>query len=48
MTADHDRLERATAHLDPPFAVVDLDAFDRNAADLARRSGGVPVRVASK
>jgi D-serine deaminase-like pyridoxal phosphate-dependent protein len=48
MTTDHDRLERATAHLDPPFAVVDLDAFDGNAADLVRRSAGVPVRVASK
>ena len=44
----HQRLERATAHLDPPFAVVDLDAFDRNAADLARRATGVPIRVASK
>ena len=41
-------LERATAHLDPPFAVVDLDAFDANAADLLRRAGGVPVRLASK
>jgi D-serine deaminase-like pyridoxal phosphate-dependent protein len=48
MTADHDRLEHATAHLDPPFAVVDLDAFDTNAADLTRRASGVPVRVASK
>ncbi len=44
----HQRLERATAHLDPPFAAVDLDAFDRNAADLARRATGVPIRVASK
>jgi D-serine deaminase-like pyridoxal phosphate-dependent protein len=44
----HQRLERATAHLDPPFAVVDLDAFDRNAQDLARRATGVPIRVASK
>jgi D-serine deaminase-like pyridoxal phosphate-dependent protein len=31
-----------------PTAVVDLDAFDANAADLARRAGGTPVRVASK
>ena len=44
----HQRLERATAHLDPPFAVVDLDAFDGNARDLARRATGVPIRVASK
>ena len=32
----------------PPFAVVDLDAFDANAADLLRRAGGKPVRLASK
>jgi len=44
----HRRLDHATAHLDPPFAVVDLDAFDRNAADLLRRAGGKPVRLASK
>ena len=36
--ADRDRLDRATAALDPPFAVVDLDAFDANAADLLRRA----------
>ena len=41
-------LDRATAHLDPPFAVVDLDALDANADDLVRRAGGRPVRVASK
>ena len=41
-------LEQATEHLDPPYGVVDLDAFDRNAEDLARRAGGVPIRVASK
>ena len=28
--------------------VVDLDAFDANAADLARRAGGTPIRVATK
>ncbi|MEV4493281.1 alanine racemase [Micromonospora coxensis] len=43
-----ERLDRATAHLDPPYAVVDLTAFDTNAAALAGRSGGKPVRVASK
>jgi D-serine deaminase-like pyridoxal phosphate-dependent protein len=42
------RLDRATAGLDPPLAVVDLDAFDANAADLERRAAGVPIRVASK
>ena len=45
---DKDQLERATAHLDPPFAVVDLAAFDANARDLVRRAGGVPIRVVSK
>jgi D-serine deaminase-like pyridoxal phosphate-dependent protein len=45
---DLDRLNRATAALEPPFAVVDLDAFDANAADLLRRARGVPVRLASK
>jgi len=43
-----DQLERATAHLDPPFAVVDLAAFDANASDLVRRADGVPIRVVSK
>jgi D-serine deaminase-like pyridoxal phosphate-dependent protein len=39
------------AHPDPlptPLAVVDLGAFDANADDLVRRTGGKPVRVASK
>lgn len=36
------------AEFRPPFAVVDLDAFDANAADLLRRAGGVPLRMASK
>lgn len=43
-----EELHRATAHLEPPFAVVDLDAFDANAADMARRTGGKPIRLASK
>ena len=42
------RYDEATADLDPPFAVVDLAAFDSNARDLVRRSGGVPIRVVSK
>jgi D-serine deaminase-like pyridoxal phosphate-dependent protein len=46
--ADRGRLDRATAALDPPFAVVDLDAFDANAADLLRRARGKAVRLASK
>ena len=40
--------DRATAHLDAPLAVVDLEAFDANAADLVRRAEGKPIRVASK
>ncbi|WP_310528859.1 amino acid deaminase/aldolase [Nocardioides sp.] len=46
------RLNTAVAnhpeHLATPIAVVDLDAFDANAADLARRASGKPIRVASK
>ncbi|KJY16377.1 MULTISPECIES: amino acid deaminase/aldolase [unclassified Streptomyces] len=46
--ADRARYDRATAHLDAPLAIVDLEAFDANADDLVRRAGGKPVRVASK
>ncbi|QFQ96078.1 amino acid deaminase/aldolase [Streptomyces phaeolivaceus] len=46
--ADRARYDRATAHLDAPLAIVDLDAFDANADDLLRRAGGKPIRVASK
>jgi D-serine deaminase-like pyridoxal phosphate-dependent protein len=42
------RLDRATAALDPPFAVVDLAAFDANADALVARAAGKPLRVASK
>jgi D-serine deaminase-like pyridoxal phosphate-dependent protein len=45
------RLSAAVATLeDPatPMVVVDLDAFDANAADLVRRAAGTPVRLASK
>jgi D-serine deaminase-like pyridoxal phosphate-dependent protein len=42
------RLERATAVLDPPFAIVDLDAFWANAADMERRAAPKPIRLASK
>ena len=46
------RLNAAVAAYDAPLAtplmVVDLDAFDANAADLVRRAGGTPIRVASK
>ncbi|GAA3860495.1 amino acid deaminase/aldolase [Saccharothrix violaceirubra] len=42
------RLDAATGGFDPPFAIVDLDAFDHNADDLVRRAGGLPIRVATK
>ena len=42
------RLDAATKHLEPPLAVVDLDAFDQNATDLVHRAAGLPIRVASK
>ena len=45
---DLDALTAATAHLDPPLAALDLDALDRNAADLLRRANGTPLRIASK
>jgi len=43
-----DRYDGATAHLEPPVAIVDLAAFDANAAALSRLATGKPVRVASK
>ncbi len=41
-------VEAAPEPLPAPTLVVDLDAFDANAADLARRAAGTPIRVASK
>ena len=43
-----DALLEATRDLEPPYGVVDLDAFDRNAASLEARAGGTPLRVATK
>jgi D-serine deaminase-like pyridoxal phosphate-dependent protein len=50
MTAEEEfaRLERATAGLEAPFAVVDLDALWANARDLQRRAAPKPIRLASK
>ena len=46
------RLNEAVATLGSPpptpLMVVDVDAFDANAADLVRRAAGTPIRVASK
>jgi D-serine deaminase-like pyridoxal phosphate-dependent protein len=41
-------MEAATAHLDPPFAALDVAALDANAADMVRRADPLPIRVASK
>lgn len=41
-------LRAATADLQPPFASVDLGALRANAADMVRRAGGKPIRLASK
>ena len=46
--ARRQRYDRATAALDPPLALVDLAAFDKNTADLTRRAGNLPIRVATK
>jgi D-serine deaminase-like pyridoxal phosphate-dependent protein len=42
------RYEKAFGDRDAPFAFVDVDAFDANAAHLLGQAGGLPVRVASK
>ncbi|MBB3727824.1 amino acid deaminase/aldolase [Nonomuraea dietziae] len=45
---DRQRYDRATAELDPPFAILDMEALRANAESLVRRAGGKPIRVASK
>lgn len=47
-TPPYPRLLRATDLLDPPFALIDEEALWANAADLVRRAGGVPIRLATK
>lgn len=42
------RLSAVTAGLTAPLAVVDLDAFDANAATLVSLAGGRPIRLATK
>ncbi|MEH3155219.1 MAG: alanine racemase [Gordonia paraffinivorans] len=39
---------RAVGHLDGPVVALDRAGFEANVADLRRRAGGVPIRVASK
>jgi D-serine deaminase-like pyridoxal phosphate-dependent protein len=46
--AAYERLQRATADLAAPFALVDLDAFWANADALVARAHGKPIRLASK
>jgi D-serine deaminase-like pyridoxal phosphate-dependent protein len=42
------RLDEATAHLDPPFAVLDGPAMATNADELVRLAAGKPIRIATK
>jgi len=46
--AAYARLERATAGLRAPFALIDIDAMWENAADMERRAASKPIRLASK
>jgi D-serine deaminase-like pyridoxal phosphate-dependent protein len=43
-----ERLQAATSNLTPPFAAVDLDAMDANAASMITRASGLPIRLATK
>ncbi len=45
---ERERYDRATASLEPPLAIVDLDALEENAAAMVRRAHDRPIRVASK
>jgi D-serine deaminase-like pyridoxal phosphate-dependent protein len=44
----HERYERIFAEVEAPFAFVELDAMWANAEEMLERSGGKPIRVASK
>jgi len=41
-------LTAATAHLDPPVAVIGVEALVHNAHSMLARANGMPIRVASK
>jgi hypothetical protein len=43
--SDLDRYNAATAHLEPPLAIVDLAALRQNAAAMVARAGGKPIRL---
>jgi D-serine deaminase-like pyridoxal phosphate-dependent protein len=47
-TDQRQRLDIATAALDPPFAVLDADAMAANSDALVQRAAGKPIRLASK
>ncbi|HZN76416.1 MAG TPA: amino acid deaminase/aldolase [Micromonosporaceae bacterium] len=42
------RYDTATVQIDPPCAIVDLTAFDANAAAMSMRASGKKIRLASK
>jgi D-serine deaminase-like pyridoxal phosphate-dependent protein len=44
----YDEYEEIFAEVEAPFAFVDLDAMASNTAEMLSRSGGKPIRVASK
>lgn len=48
MSVPRPAVRHAVADLEAPFSVLDLDAALTNAADLVRRAGGTPVRLATK
>ena len=48
MVRDYDYYRRALEGHPLPLAFVDLDAFDQNARDIARRAQGRRIRTASK
>jgi D-serine deaminase-like pyridoxal phosphate-dependent protein len=47
-TRSHAEYEAIFAEVEAPFAFVDLDAMEANAAEMLGRAGGKPIRVASK
>ncbi len=46
--ATYEELESIFAEVEAPFAFVDLDAMEANAAEMLGRARGKPIRVASK
>jgi D-serine deaminase-like pyridoxal phosphate-dependent protein len=47
-TGSYEDYEALFGSIEAPFAFVDLDAMWANAADMVRRAGGKPIRVATK